>query len=1416
MRPSWRPGRSVVLALLLFAGGRAYAQPRLPHEAATLRPSAQALAGALQEAPATTRQGAARVDAAGVVRADYRLDAVPLPGLAPEAAARAYLTAHAARYGLAPDLPDLRLDTVIAGRYDAHVAFEQTVAGLPVYGAGVHVSLDAHGRVLLVTSTYAPEVRRQAVSAFGLDAAAAVARVRAEVVAVEADVAVTDLVAFRTAAGLRPAFVLTARPRTVPVEWRVVLDGVSGALLALHDRAIGHHDDVRRATDDWRRRGEAPAAGPPSAPLLWFVPDTTAGGFPTSASPLRGGAGDARRASPVARRTLIDGRGLVFDPDPLTTAGVPYGGAYADNGDADTPELNAQRREGTLPAITLRGGRYYLEGPYVEITGEPIQGVAATVPDEAAPTGFRYTRGDDRFESVMAYYHTDRSQRRVQALGVGRPIRERPIRINPRGLTLDDSRYLPSSNAIVFGTGGVDDAEDADVIWHEYAHALLDDQQPNLQLSTEGRALHEGWGDYWAASYSRRVHEAGFAHDWRRVYTWDGNNGCWQGRRLDHTGVYGATDRSRMAYPAASGCPALGTIYQWGLLWATTLMEIYDALGADVTDRLALASFAYLGRAAGSAPAAPPMEIAAEALIAADRALHAGRHEGVLVQRLAARGFVDASRYGPVLAHTPITSTEQSGGTRAVTVEAEGRTGAIQRVVVVYTVDGGAPRTLELAPEGGTRYGGALPVPAESATVRYYVEATDVQGRRTRLPAVEGEAYTFASGPDTTPPTVSHTPRVAIPVQTLPPFFEAMAADALGVASVEVHYALRRAGVERSAGTVALSLGPDGVWRGRPASFPAAAPGDTLVYRIAARDRAAAANERIAGPFVVPLTAGGMLALFNAETAEAGVTFGGAWQRGTPAYGLRTARAGRAVYSTALTGPYPDTPGVSTLELAPLDLRATDAYLTFWSWTDVERGGSCRSVCDGGRVEVSATNGVTWAPLEVEGGYRDTVDARAGSALAGQGVLEGDSHGWQRAVARLPQGPAVRVRFVFATDAGNRNTSTYGYAGWALDSIAVVTERPALGALPAGVTQASAPVAPGAAVPLRLRVPEGRDLVRVVARYELVRGGMVVRSDSVRLRQRPDSLTVFEATRRPDTRAGDTFRYRLVLTTAGGASTVLPESGSFGRAVRTLARTSVLAGAAPGGVWQATGMGYSAFPPSSTAAPVARPVSPLVLAPLDLPANADALRLAVRHRFRLGQTGETPVRVAGNVKLSDDDGRTWRVLPAAYALSTLPETHPLSGEPAFTGRSGTTGADTLTTVFDLSAYAGRQVRIRFDLGHDRPLELGEFWTLLDVALETATPDDAFETPRTLALSAPFPNPFRDRLAFAYTLPEAGPVEAVLYDVLGRRVAVLVAIAMQDPGTYPVLFDADALAPGTYVLRVRAGADTLTRTVTKGR
>ena len=50
----------------------------------------------------------------------------------------------------------------------------------------------------------------------------------------------------------------------------------------------------------------------------------------------------------------------------------------------------------------------------------------------------------------------------------------------------------PSDKDLTFGTGGVDDAEDAEIILHEYGHAIQDDQLAGFGASSEGKAMGEG------------------------------------------------------------------------------------------------------------------------------------------------------------------------------------------------------------------------------------------------------------------------------------------------------------------------------------------------------------------------------------------------------------------------------------------------------------------------------------------------------------------------------------------------------------------------------------------------------------------------------------------------------------------------------------------------------------------------------------------------------------------------------------------------------------------------------------------------------------------------------------------------------------------------------------------------------------
>ena len=85
----------------------------------------------------------------------------------------------------------------------------------------------------------------------------------------------------------------------------------------------------------------------------------------------------------------------------------------------------------------------------------------------------------------MGYFWVNQAQEYLQSLGFKpggalQPILARPydLRINQYGV--DNSYMTDTGDYIRLGKGGVDDAEDAEVIMHEYGHAIHADQVPGF------------------------------------------------------------------------------------------------------------------------------------------------------------------------------------------------------------------------------------------------------------------------------------------------------------------------------------------------------------------------------------------------------------------------------------------------------------------------------------------------------------------------------------------------------------------------------------------------------------------------------------------------------------------------------------------------------------------------------------------------------------------------------------------------------------------------------------------------------------------------------------------------------------------------------------------------------------------------
>lgn len=263
------------------------------------------------------------------------------------------------------------------------------------------------------------------------------------------------------------------------------------------------------------------------------------------------------------------GSGRVFFPNPVATLQDQN---LTDENDADYEELQPAYQ---IVTLTNLDGSGYLNGDWANIRSET--GPAAYSPDNV----FQYGRDDDRFEQVMAYYWVTEAQKYIQSLGFGigmRPINmeSQDIRINQWGL--DNSYSWDKHDVLRFGKGGVDDAEDAEVILHEYGHAIQDSQMTpfgNFGTSLEARAIGEGFGDYWAATVSDVIAptpDPACIADWDSVSYTTSIPHCLRRVDLD------------LHYPEDLN----GRIHHDGQIWSRALWDIRGKLGHTMADTIIL------------------------------------------------------------------------------------------------------------------------------------------------------------------------------------------------------------------------------------------------------------------------------------------------------------------------------------------------------------------------------------------------------------------------------------------------------------------------------------------------------------------------------------------------------------------------------------------------------------------------------------------------------------------------------------------------------------------------------------------------------------------------------------------------------------------------------------------------------------
>jgi hypothetical protein len=262
--------------------------------------------------------------------------------------------------------------------------------------------------------------------------------------------------------------------------------------------------------------------------------------------------------------------GKVFWVNPVQSSGDE---TLTDQKDSATAVPASDYRTVTL---TNLDGTGYLHGDYASVVSK------TGAPAFAPPGGsYDYDRSADQFEQVMAYYWVTQAQLYIQSLGFGSSLpavnkRQQLVRIDQYGG--DNSFYRNGTNklTITFGKGGVDDAEDGEVIDHEYGHSVQDNQVPGFGSSLDAGSIGEAFGDYLAVEVG--LHVAGTpangvpeacVADWDSTsYTSDVPH-CL--RRVD-------TD--------LTVADRIGEVHFDGQIWSRALWDIRNALGPALADKI--------------------------------------------------------------------------------------------------------------------------------------------------------------------------------------------------------------------------------------------------------------------------------------------------------------------------------------------------------------------------------------------------------------------------------------------------------------------------------------------------------------------------------------------------------------------------------------------------------------------------------------------------------------------------------------------------------------------------------------------------------------------------------------------------------------------------------------------------------------
>jgi len=828
---------------------------------------------------------------------------------------------------------------------------------------------------------------------------------------------------------LRPVWRLRARTESPPGRWEGLVDAARGTLLA------------RRDVTAWATlSGRVQAMVEPATP------------------------GDESLLLPVPRAAIT------------VTAGTWVGQDTTDGEGRFQLELPQAG-----PGRTL----FELKGPYAWLRDvsrdlyTPVDTLTAIAPGNLS---LRWDDANSTFAQRDAFYHVARAREFVRALDPGPALEplDRQLQVRVDDPSGGCNAYWSGTriNFYAEGSGCVSSARIADVVYHEYGHAVSEYCYEPYPIPGD---MNEGFSDYFATSLTNQPNI--------------GNGFYGPGTRIREV------ERDRVWPRDASP-----SIHLQGLILAGALWDLRKELGAARTD--ALFHYARYG-------AAQSMDDYLLDLLVQDDDdgdLDNGTPDfAAIIRAFRAHGIGD---YAVHIAHAPLPDLEDPPPQIEVSARIRSLLGLAPDSLALYWSAGDEFAFTRQSPEpgpGAREFRARIPAPPAGTTVRYYWAAADTSGNRASLPAgAPDECFEFHVGADTEPPEIFHEPLEFVTEEAELVTLRARATDNSGAIAAAAVRLRRPAG-----DTTRVELLPleSAIEHRAEIPLPALVEGEAFAYVLEATDGARTPNRRTwpeDGEVRVEVRRG---VTHRFESGDGGLLPEAGWAHGIPAEGT-SAWSGERVWAVGLSGVYEDNLSASLL-FGPLDLRGWDrARLEFRHLFRTE------AAYDGGLIELSADPLGPWFPLTPEGGYPFEKVA----ALEGAGGYSGDSQGWRAARVPLDQalGTVRWVRFRFESDA--RVTDL----GWLLDDLALVG------------AQARAPAAGFSArecgadcLDLRWSAPAGIDTASLRFHgYELRR---LAETDSA------EEVLVFSEGRRPVFRdtglpTGVTQRYRLTALYDEGKS----------------------------------------------------------------------------------------------------------------------------------------------------------------------------------------------------------------------------------------------------------------------------------------